>query len=56
MFEGVHGMRVCLTRLVLHLASACLYHICFALMGFYFSVYLYFLDCEQNAGDSLCGT
>lgn len=32
MFEGVHGMRVHLTRLVLHLASV--YHICFALMGF----------------------
>lgn len=34
MCKGVHGMRVCLTRLVLHLAFTCGYHICFALMGF----------------------
>lgn len=34
MCKGVHGMRVHLTRLVLHLASACLYHICFTLMVF----------------------
>lgn len=33
----------CLTRLVLHLASACLYHICFALMGFpFFCLFVFY--------------
>ena len=42
MFKGMHCMRVYLTYLVLHLASACLNFNCFDLMGFFtFSVFIF---------------